>query len=394
MLNIVLFGPPGAGKGTQSEKLIAKYQLVHLSTGDIFRANIKGETALGTLAKSYMDKGQLVPDAVTISMLEAEVNKNPNAKGFIFDGFPRTKAQAEALDALLKSKNTSITLMLALEVQEDELRKRLLLRGQNSGRPDDQNPEIIQKRIDVYNNETFPVKDFYTAQGKYKGVHGIGEIDEIFNALCAVIDTKVSAEPKAAKVAPKKSAPKPARPSGGKVVVKKKATKKVAAKPARPAGGKVVKKTKSKPVAKKAAKKTAAKKATKKVAPKKATKKLVKKAAPKKGTKKIVAKKAAKKVTPKKVVKKAAPKPARPSGGKVVKSVKKGASKKVVKRVRPTGGKAAKKIVKRVVAKPARPVGGKVAKKKIVAKPARPAGGKSAKPARPVGGKVIKKKKK
>lgn len=347
MLNIVLFGPPGAGKGTQSEKLIAKYQLVHLSTGDIFRANIKGETALGTLAKSYMDKGQLVPDAVTISMLEAEVNKNPNAKGFIFDGFPRTKAQAEALDTLLKSKKTSITLMLALEVQEDELRKRLLLRGQNSGRPDDQNPEIIQKRIDVYNNETFPVKDFYTAQGKYKGVHGIGEIDEIFNALCAVIDTKVSAEPKAAKVAPKKSAPKPARPSGGKVVVKKKATKKVAAK-------KVVKKTKSKPVPKKAAKKTTAKKVTKKVAPKKAAKKLVKKVAPKKGTKKIVAKKAAKKVTPKKVVKKAAPK-------KVVKSAKKGGSKKVVKRVRPTGGKAAKKIVKKVVAK-------KVAKKKIAAK--------------------------
>jgi adenylate kinase len=371
MLNIVLFGPPGAGKGTQSEKLIAKYQLVHLSTGDIFRANIKGETALGTLAKSYMDKGQLVPDAVTISMLEAEVNKNPNAKGFIFDGFPRTKAQAEALDTLLKSKKTSITLMLALEVQEDELRKRLLLRGQNSGRPDDQNLEIIQKRIDVYNNETFPVKDFYTAQGKYKGVHGIGEIEEIFNALCAVIDTKVSAEPKAAKVAPKKSAPKPARPSGGKVVVKKKATKKVAAKPARPTGGKVVKKTKSKPVAKKVAKKTTAKKAAKK---------LVKKAAPKKGTKKIVAKKAAKKVTPKKVVKKVAPK-------KVVKSAKKGGTKKVVKRVRPTGGKAAKKIVKRVVAKPARPVGGKVAKKKIVAK-------KSAKPARPVGGKVIKKKKK
>ncbi len=379
MLNIVLFGPPGAGKGTQSEKLIAKYQLVHLSTGDIFRANIKGETALGTLAKSYMDKGQLVPDAVTISMLEAEVNKNSNAKGFIFDGFPRTKAQAEALDTLLKSKKTGITLMLALEVQEDELRKRLLLRGQNSGRPDDQNPEVIQKRIDVYNNETFPVKDFYTAQGKYKGVHGIGEIDEIFNALCAVIDTKVNAEPKVAKVAPKKVAPKPARPTGGKVVAKKKATKKVAAK-------KVVKKAKSKP---------AAKKATKKVAKKIAPKKVVKKLAPKKGTKKVATKKA----TAKKVVKKAAPKPARPAGGKVVKSTKKGSSKKVVKRVRPTGGKAAKKIVKKVVAKKsakptkkivakrARPSGGKVAKKKIAAKPARPAGGKATK-------KVIKKKKK
>ncbi len=188
MLNIVLFGPPGAGKGTQSEKLITKYHLVHLSTGDIFRANIKGATELGTLAKSYMDKGQLVPDEVTIRMLESEVNKNPSANGFIFDGFPRTKAQAAALDVLLKSKSTSITLMLALEVEEAELRKRLLLRGKDSGRPDDQNPEVIQKRIDVYNNETSPVKDFYTEQGKYKGINGIGEINEIFNLLCEKIE--------------------------------------------------------------------------------------------------------------------------------------------------------------------------------------------------------------
>ena len=188
MLNIVLFGPPGAGKGTQSEKLIGKYKLVHLSTGDIFRANIKGATELGTLAKSYMDKGQLVPDEVTIRMLESEVNKNQHAKGFIFDGFPRTKAQAEALDNLLKSKSVSITLMLALEVEEGELKKRLLLRGAESGRPDDQNPEVIQKRIDVYNNETAPVKDYYSEQGKYKGIYGIGEIDEIFNLLCREID--------------------------------------------------------------------------------------------------------------------------------------------------------------------------------------------------------------
>ena len=188
MLNIVLFGPPGAGKGTQSEKLIARYNLVHLSTGDIFRANIKGATELGTLAKSYMDKGQLVPDEVTIRMLESEVNKNPNAKGFIFDGFPRTKAQAEALDNLLKSKSVSITLMLALEVEEAELKKRLLLRGKDSGRPDDQNPDVIQKRIDVYNNETSPVKHFYTSQGKYKGINGIGEIEEIFNLLSKEID--------------------------------------------------------------------------------------------------------------------------------------------------------------------------------------------------------------
>lgn len=188
MLNIVLFGPPGAGKGTQSAKLIEEYGLVHLSTGDIFRANIKGGTELGVLAKSYIDKGQLVPDEVTIGMLASEVNSNPNAKGFIFDGFPRTQAQASALDNLLAEKSTAITLMLALEVEEEELRKRLLLRGKDSGRADDQNPEVIQNRINVYNAETMPVKDFYQTQGKYKGINGIGEIDTIFNQLCEAIN--------------------------------------------------------------------------------------------------------------------------------------------------------------------------------------------------------------
>jgi adenylate kinase len=188
MLNIVLFGPPGAGKGTQSAKLIEAYGLVHLSTGDIFRANIKGGTELGVLAKSYIDKGQLVPDEVTIGMLASEVNSNPNAKGFIFDGFPRTQAQASALDNLLAEKSTAITLMLALEVEEEELRKRLLLRGKDSGRADDQNPEVIQNRINVYNAETMPVKDFYQTQGKYKGINGIGEIDTIFNQLCEAIN--------------------------------------------------------------------------------------------------------------------------------------------------------------------------------------------------------------
>lgn len=188
MLNIVLFGPPGAGKGTQSAKLIEKYGLIHLSTGDIFRANIKGGTELGNLAKSFIDKGQLVPDEVTIGMLAGEVNKNPDAKGFIFDGFPRTQAQAKALDELLASKSTAISMMLALEVEEEELRKRLLLRGKDSGRADDQNPEVIQNRINVYNGETMPVKDFYTAQGKYKGINGIGEIESIFTDLCQAIE--------------------------------------------------------------------------------------------------------------------------------------------------------------------------------------------------------------
>lgn len=191
MLNLVLFGPPGAGKGTQSVKLIEKYGLVHLSTGDIFRANIKGGTELGLKAKSFMDQGQLVPDSLTISILESEADKYPEAKGYIFDGFPRTPAQAKALDEFLTEKGTSITLMLALEVEEAELKKRLLLRGEKSDRPDDKDPAIIQKRIDVYRNETEPVRDYYQAQGKYRGVHGIGEIDTIFQDLCNAIETVV-----------------------------------------------------------------------------------------------------------------------------------------------------------------------------------------------------------
>lgn len=188
MVNIVLFGPPGAGKGTQSEKLIAKYHLIHLSTGDIFRANIKGTTELGLLAKSFMDKGQLVPDEVTIRMLENEVNKYPNAKGFIFDGFPRTIAQAEALDHFLAKRGQTLSSVLSLEVEEGELRQRLSERAKSSGRPDDANPEVIQKRIDVYKNETLPLKAHFSTQGKYRGINGIGEIEKIFNSLCAKID--------------------------------------------------------------------------------------------------------------------------------------------------------------------------------------------------------------
>ena len=191
MLNIVLFGPPGAGKGTQAIRLIDTYNLVHLSTGDIFRFNIKERTELGNLAKSYIDKGALVPDDVTISMLEAEVNSNPDAKGFIFDGFPRTISQAEALDAFLNSKETYITAMLALEVEEKELIIRLMERGKFSGRADDRNPDIIKNRIKVYENETAILKDYYNKQNKFFGIEGVGSIESITLSLCKEIDALV-----------------------------------------------------------------------------------------------------------------------------------------------------------------------------------------------------------
>ena len=189
MLNLVLFGPPGAGKGTQSTRLIEAYKLVHLSTGDIFRFNIKEGTALGLMAKSYIDKGALVPDEVTIAMLESEVNKNPQAKGFIFDGFPRTYAQASSLDVFLSSKNTSIDAMLSLEVEEKELISRLLERGKSSGRVDDQNATVIKSRIKVYEQETSVLKDYYAAQNKFIGVEGLGSIEKITKSLIHAIDS-------------------------------------------------------------------------------------------------------------------------------------------------------------------------------------------------------------
>ena len=189
MLNIVLFGPPGAGKGTQSEKLIEKFQLIHLSTGALLRSEIAQQTVLGMQAKLLMDKGELVPDAVVIGMIRAKLEHNEKASGFIFDGFPRTAAQAEALDNLLSEKNTNISCMLALEVDNEELTKRLLLRGKASGRADDQNEEIIRNRIKEYNNKTAPLKDFYSAQNKFHAINGIGSIDEIFDALCTEISS-------------------------------------------------------------------------------------------------------------------------------------------------------------------------------------------------------------
>jgi adenylate kinase len=356
MLNLVLFGPPGAGKGTQSENLINKYGLVHLSTGDLLRSEIARGTELGLQAKAIMDRGDLVSDEIVIGMIESKLDGNPNVKGFIFDGFPRTTAQAIALDDLLQKKGTAIHAMLALEVDDEELTKRLLLRGQDSGREDDKNEGIIRNRINEYNVKTSPLKNYYSEQGKFHSIHGIGTQEDIFQNLVdrivfikAEVDLtqletdlehldltvndfevadeiephllleidaikRVEAEEEEERktaVVQLATTSKDHSKSNGHSNGEKKAAniKKVVSKPV---AKKPITKTKAKP-AKKVAKKKVAKPAKKKVV-KKAAKKVVKKVT-KKATsakaparKKVVAKKKTSKPVKKKVAKKAAKK--------------------------------------------------------------------------------------
>ena len=405
MLNIVLFGPPGAGKGTQSQKLIEEYGLIHLSTGDILRNEIVQQTQLGIEAKQIMDRGDLVGDAIVIGMIESKLDANPNSNGFVFDGFPRTQAQAIALDDLLQKKGTALSAMLALDVDNEELIKRLLLRGRESGRPDDKNEEIIRNRVNEYNVKTLPLKNYYSEQGKFHSINGIGSVSEIFNSLTERIifvkaeieltnlendiehldltindfevATEISEELKQdiedvrkseiiskpeVKKAIKKEVPKkivskktitvaPIQKNTTKTPAKKIATKKIATKKiTKPAPKKVAKKIVKKIIAKKIiAKKVIAKKviAKKVIAKKVIAKKPVKKVLAKKtNAKKTIVKKAiAKKSAAKKVIKKVVAK-------KIIKPVKKVITKKT----------APKKIIKKAIVKKA------VVKKKSVAK--------------------------
>ena len=194
MFNLILFGPPGSGKATQSEKIVNKFDLKHLSTGELLRRELSEKTPLGLEAKSFMDKGQLVPDEVVIGMIDSSLDKNPGAKGFLFDGFPRTVAQAEALDKLLALKKTEISKVLALEVSEEELIKRLLKRGETSGRSDDTNEDVIRNRLAVYNKDTAAVASHYKALGKFEAIKGEGSIDEIFEALSNAIEAQMLAQ--------------------------------------------------------------------------------------------------------------------------------------------------------------------------------------------------------
>lgn len=194
MFNLILFGPPGSGKGTQSEKIVDRFGLIHLSTGNLLRQEISDKTPLGLEAKNIMDKGQLVPDAVVIGMIDSCLEKHPDAKGFLFDGFPRTIAQAEALDGLLSLKKTAINKVIALEVTEDELVKRLLKRGETSGRSDDTDEAVIRKRFNVYKNETEQVAGYYQNQNRLERIQGEGTVDDIFGIVSGRIQTEMGAQ--------------------------------------------------------------------------------------------------------------------------------------------------------------------------------------------------------
>lgn len=379
MLNIVLFGPPGAGKGTQSQKLIDQYELVHLSTGDLLRSEIARGTELGLQAKSIMDRGELVSDEIVIGMIESKLDSNPHANGFIFDGFPRTKAQAEALDDLLQKKGTAISAMLALEVDNEELTKRLLLRGKESGRADDQNEDIIRNRINEYNNKTLPLKNYYSEQGKFHSIKGIGTIEGIFKELqdritfiqaeidltqlendIEHLDLTINDFEVATEISPELAKDIEEVRSLKEVEVVKPISKQVI-------GSKTAKTSK----AIKTKKATPKKKVT---TPKKAAKKAVKKSSPKKAAKKVVAPKKAvkskvKKVTPKKVSKKVSAKPVKKAVSKkpVKKIVKKTSPKKVVKKV------PVKKAIKKAVKKAVKKAAPKKVVKKVVKKVAKKA---------------------
>jgi adenylate kinase len=430
MKNIVLFGPPGSGKGTQANNIISKYKLVHLSTGDMLRAEIAAQTSLGKEAKALMDKGELVPDAVVIGMIENQLNTNPKAAGFVFDGFPRTVNQAIALDKLLDKRGDPIQKVLSLKVSEDELTKRILERGKTSGRADDQNEGIVKNRVAEYRTKTEPLAEYYNKQNKLVEIQGEGTVDHISDLLNYEIDNiktngvvsevaslisstvenlfhkkdKSPSWPEAAEVTGEKdinyapvakkvavkSAPKKASAPVKKVVApaKKVAVKAISKKAVAPAKKATPKKVAKKVAPKKAVKKALVKKAIKKAAPKKVVaKKAIKKIAPKKVVKKAPAKKVAKKVAPKK----AAPKKAVTKKVIVKKVIKKAVPKKVVKKAAP------KKIVKKVAPKKAAPkkIVKKVAAKKVIKKAApkkvvkKAAAKKAAKKAAPK--KVIKK---
>ncbi len=378
MLNLVLFGPPGAGKGTQSENLINKYNLVHLSTGDILRSEIARGTALGAQAKSIMDRGELVSDEIVIGMIESKLDENPNVKGFIFDGFPRTVVQAEALDDLLQKKGTGISAMMALEVENEELVKRLLKRGQASGRADDSNETIIRTRIQEYNNKTLPLKNYYNEQGKFHSINGIGSVDHIFSLLVNRIvflnaemdltgletdiehlDLTIKDFEVADEIAPellleidaikrveaeeaqearqnKKEAKKLVPVKVAKKVSP--AKKAVAPKPVKKEKQKVAKATKKKSVAKPVNKKATAKTLVKKAAPKKIKKVIAKtKAVAKKKVAKPIAKKKVSKTVSKKVVTK--------------KAIKKVAKKNTVSKAKNSSKKVAKPVKKKITPK-------------------------------------------